>query len=71
MNNMMSTSPFNRVAAKGEGMIADPDEFEFVCNCKKCQDKYRNWKAQYLDQQAQLRERSEIRKNLEARQQED
>lgn len=71
MNNMMSTSPYNRVTAKGEGMIADPDEFEFVCSCKKCQTKYRNWKAMFEEQQAQLRERSEVRKNLEARQQED
>lgn len=52
-------------------MIANPDEFEFVCNCKKCQDKYRNWKAMYEDEQRSMRERSETRKNLEARQQED
>jgi hypothetical protein len=71
MNNMMSTSPYNRVVAKGEGMIADPDEFEFVCSCKKCQTKYRNWKALFEEQQSQLRERSEVRRNLEARQQED
>ena len=63
--NMMSTP------IKGEGMIANPDEFEFACNCKKCQDKYRSWKAQYDQEQAQMRERSETRKNLEARQQED
>ena len=63
--NMMSTP------IKGEGMIANPDEFEFACNCKKCQDKYRDWKAQYEAEQSQMRERSEVRKNLEARQQED
>lgn len=63
--NMMSTP------IKGEGMIANPDEFEFACNCKKCQDKYRNWKAQYESEQSQMRERSEVRRNLEARQQED
>lgn len=65
LNNMLSTP------IKGEGMIANPDEFEFVCNCKKCQDKYRNWKAQYEEEQRQVRERGETRKNLEARQQED
>lgn len=63
--NMMSTP------IKGEGMIADPDEFEFACNCKKCQDKYHNWKMQYLEEQREMRERMEITRNLEARQQED
>lgn len=63
--NMMSTP------IKGEGMIANPDDFEFACNCKKCQDKYRSWKSQYESEQSQMRERSEVRRNLQARQQED
>lgn len=65
MINLLSTP------IKGEGMIANPDDFEFACVCTKCQDKYRNWKAQYQEQQSAMRERSEMRKNLEARQQED
>lgn len=63
--NMMSTP------IKGEGMTANPDEFEFACNCAKCQDKYRKWKMQYLEEQREMRERMEITRNLEARQQED
>jgi cytochrome c-type biogenesis protein CcmE len=65
MINLLSTP------IKGEGMVANPDDFEFACVCAKCQEKYRNWKAQYQEQQSAMRERSEMRKNLEARQQED
>ena len=65
MINLLSTP------IKGEGMVANPDEFEFACHCKKCQDKYRNWKAMYEDQQRQMREQREISRNLETRQQED
>jgi len=63
--NMMSTP------IKGEGMIANPDEFEFACNCKKCQDKYRKWRGMYQDEQRQMREQMELNRNLKARQQED
>jgi hypothetical protein len=65
MINLLSTP------IKGEGMIANPDEFEFACNCTKCQDKYRNWKAQYEEQQREAHERMEISRNLQKRQQED
>ena len=65
MINLLSTP------IKGEGMVANPDEFEFACHCKKCQDKYRNWKAMYEDQQREMREHREVSRNLEARQQED
>ena len=65
MVNLLSTP------IKGEGMIANPDEFEFACNCKKCQDKYRRWREAYQEEQRSMREHSEIRRNLEARQQED
>lgn len=63
--NMQSTP------IKGEGMIANPDDFEFACNCKKCQDKYRKWRDMYQDEQRQMREQMEISRNLDARQQED
>jgi len=61
--NMMSTP------IKGEGMVANPDEFEFACNCKKCQGKYLKWREQYQTEQREMREQMEIRKNLEARNQ--
>ena len=38
-----------------EGGIADPDRFTFECNCAECQEKYRDWKAKYEEQQKQLR----------------
>jgi hypothetical protein len=63
--NMMSTP------IKGEGMVANPDEFEFACTCKKCQDKYRSWKAKYQEQQREMHERMEVSRNLQLRQQED
>jgi hypothetical protein len=46
---------YARAPIKGEGMIANPDEFEFACHCKKCQDKYSNWKKQYEEQQNKMR----------------
>jgi hypothetical protein len=67
--NMMSTP------IKGGGhdcqppLIANPDEFEFACNCKKCQSKYLKWREQYQTEQREMREQMEIRKNLKARNQ--
>ena len=48
-------SAFGRAPIKMEGGIADPDEFTFACECEKCQEKYRKWKADYEAQQKQLR----------------
>jgi hypothetical protein len=43
---------------KMEGGVADPDEFTWECNCKKCLAKYQKWKAAFDAQQKQLREQS-------------
>ncbi len=54
----MSDKPirdYGRAPIKMEGGIADPDEFNFACECEKCQQKYRDWKASYEAQQKKLR----------------
>ena len=38
---------FGRAPIKMEGGIADPDEFNWECDCDKCKKKYRKWKAAY------------------------
>jgi hypothetical protein len=43
--------PFARATAKGEGMVANPDEFVWACDCDKCQAKYANWKKLFNMQQ--------------------
>jgi hypothetical protein len=48
-------SDFGRAPIKGEGMISDPDEFEFMCDCPKCEKKYWDWKHDYDTQQKALR----------------
>lgn len=40
---------------KGEGMIADPDEFNWKCDCAKCEKKYVAWKTDYDAQQKAMR----------------
>lgn len=47
---------FGDAPIKGEGMLADPDEFEWGCWCKKCQAKYAKWKAEFDEQQKKARE---------------
>ena len=49
---------FGDAPIKMEGGIADPDEFTWGCNCKKCQVKYQNWKAAFDAQQKQLKEKN-------------
>jgi len=46
---------FGKAPIKMEGGIANPDEFSFACVCEKCQEKYRQWKKLYEEQQKQLR----------------
>jgi hypothetical protein len=51
-NELMSLeNPFGLAPIKGEGMLVDPDTVTFKCKCKKCQEGYRKWKADYLKEQ--------------------
>jgi hypothetical protein len=49
-------SDFGRASVKGEGMISDPDEYEWKCDCAICEERYRHWKNDFDVQQAALRE---------------
>ena len=42
---------FGDAPIKKEGGIADPDEFTWECNCKKCQVKYQKWKLAFSAEQ--------------------
>ena len=42
---------FARATVKGEGMVANPDEFVWECDCEKCKAKYNNWKKLFNTQQ--------------------
>ena len=46
---------FGLATIKMEGGIADPDDFEWECDCEKCQDRYTKWKAKFIAQQKELR----------------
>jgi len=48
-------SDFGRAPIKMEGGIADPDEFEWQCNCAKCEEKYKHWKNDFDAEQKFLR----------------
>ena len=48
---------FGLAPIKGEGMLVDPDMVTFECNCEKCQEGYRKWKADYLSEQKKAREK--------------
>jgi len=54
MNNK-PMSEFGRAPIKMEGGISDPDEYNWECDCAKCQLRYRDWKEKYDAQQAELR----------------
>ena len=49
-------SDFGRAPIKGEGMISDPDEYDWKCDCAICEERYRHWKNDFDVQQAALRE---------------
>jgi hypothetical protein len=51
-------SNFGLAPIKGEGIIADPDEYEWKCGCAKCEERYRHWKNDFDVQQKALREES-------------
>jgi hypothetical protein len=51
-------SGFGLATIKGEGMISDPDEYEWKCGCAKCEERYRHWKNDFDTQQKALREES-------------
>jgi hypothetical protein len=48
-------SGFGLATIKMEGGIADPDDFEWECDCEKCQARYHKWKAEFTAQQKELR----------------
>ena len=48
---MSLENPFGLAPIKGEGMLVDPDMVTFECDCEKCQEDYRKWKADYLAEQ--------------------
>ena len=52
---MKELPKFARAVAKGEGMVADPDEFVWGCDCAKCKVKYDNWKKLFDEQQNKVR----------------
>jgi hypothetical protein len=60
-------SGFGLATIKGEGMIADPDEYEWKCGCAVCEVRYKNWKSDYDVQQAALRNEALDRKAENAR----
>ena len=37
-------------------MLVDPDMVTFECECEKCQENYRKWKAEYTAEQKKVRE---------------
>jgi hypothetical protein len=53
---MSLENPFGLAPMKGEGMLVDPDMVAFECECEKCQEGYRKWKADYLAEQKKARE---------------
>ena len=53
--NDKPTRDFGRAPIKMEGGIADPDEFNWKCDCPKCEKKYWDWKHDYDAQQKALR----------------
>jgi hypothetical protein len=52
---------------KGEGMISDPDEYDWKCGCALCEVRYKNWKSDYDVQQAALRNEALDKKAENAR----
>jgi hypothetical protein len=42
---------FGRATVKGEGMVANPDEFVWECVCQECKDKYDAWRKAFNTQQ--------------------
>ena len=54
--NERPISDFGRASVKGEGMISDPDEYDWKCGCAKCEERYKHWKNDFDVQQAALRE---------------
>jgi hypothetical protein len=54
---MSLENPFGLAPIKGEGMLVDPDMVTFNCKCKKCQEGYRKWKADYLEEQKKVSEK--------------
>jgi len=54
---MSLENPFGLAPIKGEGMLVDPDMVTFECECEKCQEGYRKWKADYLAEQKEARKK--------------
>lgn len=45
---------FGLAPIKNEGGIADPDSFEWECDCEKCQERYKRWKELFDAEQKEL-----------------
>ena len=54
--NDQPISDLGRAPIKMEGGISDPDEYNWKCDCAKCEKKYWDWKRDYDAEQAALRE---------------
>lgn len=48
-------SGFGPVWVKREGGIINPDELTWECWCEKCQEKYAEWKKDFLEEQARYK----------------
>lgn len=46
-----------------EGGIADPDSYTWECWCEKCQERYKNWKAAFDEEQASYYRKHEASQN--------
>ena len=46
---------FGLAPIKGDGLLADPDEFDWKCDCARCEERYRHWKNDFDAEQAALR----------------
>jgi hypothetical protein len=46
---------FGPVPIKFEGGIRNPDELTWECDCEKCQEIYKNWKAAFDEEQARFK----------------
>ena len=46
---------FGLMPVKFEGGIRNPDELLWECDCEKCQERYKEWKAAFDEEQARFK----------------
>lgn len=46
---------FGPVPIKFEGGIRNPDELTWECDCEQCQERYKNWKAAFEEEQGRIK----------------